>query len=369
MRPSRLADLAGDRLNAAALDRLLIADIEPDIRVIQALCDVSGALKTKADEVLQRLMPRWTASDIDTSVVITGIDQVPRPQDYQQTLRTLARHCSDGTLATCEFLAVRSALVDDTRVVDALLALAGISYRQLADQLQRAGTHVPSNVEGPWASYEPGLREVFKIVDDVVRGQGRYASATAPIGFKPARPIEMLWGEISGWTGVQHALEHGVSLGALLAQRAVGSAYRQHRDSTSSQVSSHVADRIDEVLQAAKLPFARVGSQELPPRRVKELLGFQGASFVLPGESPKYAIAVRVANDPGTAKSAAAQLAQIDPGKVVLACVVVGPGWSSRVRETVKAARQLGGRIFSERQLAALVSDIRATLRHGETDG
>jgi hypothetical protein len=334
--------------------------LSPDAKTILALC-TSG--RAEAVSELARLMPEWANSAVDTSSVVAGIDQLPKPQQFQAALRTLAAHCSDGTLGSCDFYAVRAALPDAPNLVEALLALAGLTPRQVSEQLQRQDVTLPAKLSGPWKAHEVGLRAIFGLVDEVVRGTGRFAPGGALHGFQPARPIEMLWGEVVGWAGVARALGQGVTLGALLAQRAVGSAYRQHRDSTSSLVAKAVADTLAARLLAAEIPFARVGSRGVPARLVRTLVSSRGGiSFIVPGKSPKYAVAIRVANDPGTAKSAAAQLAHLSTKKVLVACVAVGIGWALRPHAAAAAAMHLGGRLFSDIRIDELLDDIRATL-------
>jgi hypothetical protein len=292
---------------------------------------------------------------LDPSADLLAIENVTEPSELRRALDVLAGFCRNGTLVRVDPAALTAAQRENAHVVEALCAVAGLSFRELSDRAAPAS--LPSSVTGPWTTAQ--LDAVFEIFDQIVRG-----SVKARIqGGTPARPVELLLpvaGAPDGWAAVEAFRTRGVPYEVLLAQRLVGSAWSAHRNSTAQVLPALIGDDVCAHLEAATISYWRLGRQNITKKFVAERIATGSdigqVSIVAHADGrPLLAIAVSIATDGGTARKSGGKLEQLPAQLSVPAAVVLaGPGWAHR-GESVGLVRAFAGRVFTDQTLDDLV--------------
>ena len=264
----------------------------------------------------------------------------------------------------------------DELVIESLCLVAGITYKELRE---RATSSLPTNPGGRWT--QPQIEGAFAVIDGFVRGD---IACPVPDAIT-RRPVELLLDpdRAADWTRVQGLLSGGVPYELLLTQRAVGSAWGAHQNSTATTVQKGVVNDICEQLGARGLSYERVERNAAGKAAISFVRGANagergtGQVNVLIGARRRWhaAVAVSVASDGGTANKSGKALLAL-PGRltVPLAVVLVGLGWSGR-NETAALVKALSGRVFTERSLDELVDllsapeNVSALVHNAMTDG
>ena len=112
--------------------------------------------------------------------------------------------------------------------MNVIALIAGLSRNELR---RRLGKGAPTGSTWSQRQIESALRIVTPILD----GTG----APLVAGAAPARPVELMFDDGSGsvgWARVNAMWTDGVPYEMLLTQRLVGSAWQNHRNSTSSSL-------------------------------------------------------------------------------------------------------------------------------------
>jgi hypothetical protein len=329
-----------------------------------ALTDGGDAeVAAAADTALLRAARDVVRSGRDPGMELHDLGRVTPPEHYRRALDEVCRHTRSHGLDTITAAAVMAAQAADGLVIESLCLVAGITYKELRE---RADPPLPVRADGRWT--QPQIEAVFKVIDGFVRGTIEHPVPDAAI----RRPAELLLAPNvpGGWDRVQRLLSGGVPYELLLAQRAVGSAWGAHQNSTAIIVQKGVVDDICQRLSARGLSYERV-KQDAAGKAAVSLVRSAGADErgtgtgqvnILIGARRAWhaAVAVSVASDGGTANKSGKALLAL-PGRltVPLAVVLVGLGWSNR-NETAALAKVLRGRVFTERSLDELVDLVSA---------
>lgn len=123
-----------------------------------------GAQRPSAayDKALQRLTREVTQSGFDSASVLLEINSVPKPMEFRQALDAVARLCPSRGLDTISDSAIIAAQRAEPLTMEALCAVAGLSYSELRER----GSGLPSDPRSSWSPSK--VREAFRILDDVV---------------------------------------------------------------------------------------------------------------------------------------------------------------------------------------------------------
>jgi hypothetical protein len=362
--PTVLLDATGCSTTAEALAWLADdhpidrgADLHELLRAIVMQRDENEA-RTKA---LRRLARILAVSDLDSATILFESETIVPASRFRETLGRLAARCPDGTLGGITASALIAAQRDDHFTLEALCAVAGLSYKELTDRVE----DLPSS---PSASFGPSqLRRAYAAVDAIVQGQ----TTTDLPGAVPARPLELMpaigLGK-NGWAAVEELRTGGLPYDILLAQRAAGGSWLAHRNRTSSKLAPLVADRLCQELDLREVPYRRstgVGG-DTSPGDMSELSGCDkqlGLVVLDPEGRVVFGVIFSTARDSGTASKSASRLrAMKRPRGLPVAVVVAGPGWAAR-NETADLALDFDGRLYSERALPQLADEIIRTTR------
>lgn len=332
-----------------------------------------------ADRALNLVCRAEVRSDLDPSTQLLALETILRPAHYRAALDALAARTASRTLHDVTLAAVSGAQADDSNVMPTLCAVAGLSYRDLKSRT--APVRLPGKVAGRWQHGQ--LQAAFAVIDKIVKGG--VASNTAAA--RPMRPIEHLLPDVDdpdcqedrpvGWALVEELRALGVPFEVLLTQRAVGSSWGAHRNSTSNLVQGEVTTALCDLLAEREVPFDRLrrnaASRELLARvgvdpagagqGYGENEGGQVTVLVHNDEGFAHAIVVSVARDGGTASKSGAKLVLV-PARLGIpsSVVLVGPGWAQR-NETSDLVRPFSGRVYTERTLESLASMLEAAAR------
>ena len=216
------------------------------------------------------------------------------------------------------------------------------------------------------------MTAAFAVIDGIVRGNIKmeFPRMTA------MRPVELLLGadqSINGWSRVHSMVDGGVSYEYLLAQRAVGTAWGAHKNRTSQKMQDSVVSQLRKMLDKNRISYVEVGKSDQLKKPLQELVKKgvvkgDGSKIVrnalgkvkliaTVGET-KFAIAVSVANDPGTANKSGASLAKLPRNLITPAiAVLAGSGWADRT-ESVEVVEAFEGRVYTDLTLQALVREL-----------
>jgi hypothetical protein len=357
-------------------------DLPVLLSALAAVADqaTDSRLAELADRALNLVCRAEVRSELDPSTELLALETVTRPAQYRAALDALAARTASRTLDDVTLAAVSGAQGDDRHVMATLCAVAGLSYRDLKSRT--APIRLPGNATGQWQHGQ--LQAAFAVIDKIVKGS--VASSTAAA--RPMRPVEHLLPDVDdpdrredrrvGWALVEDLRAHGVPFEVFLTQRAVGSSWGAHRNSTSNLVQAEVTTALCDLLAERGVPFDRLSRNAAS----RELLARVGAGPAEAGEGDEeqneggqvtvlihndegfaHAIVVSVARDGGTASKSGAKLALV-PARLGIpsSVVLVGPGWAQR-NETSDLVRAFSGRVYTERTLASLASMLEAAAR------
>lgn len=339
-----------------------IGDEVDKAKVLRALFEAERPRSKVWREAVNRLAREVADSVVNTASCLLAPELITPPSVYRKALDMLAMKCPGRTLAGgVDARVVGAALKEDPNVLEALMAVAGLSWGDLKVRANLPKTQKP---EGPLD--QEALGRVVAVVNEVVGNEGK---ALLP-GSIPSRPIELLGDPIvggeakSGWAHIETLRVGGVPYEVLLAQRVAGGAWRTHRDRTGSKLAKPFMQAICERLVAAGIKVERASGfgGTLTRANVDKLVGGGGdqiaALLLKPNGKPFAALAISVANDGGSAAKSGARLGEL-PRRVSVPVygIVVGPGWCGR-NETGDLAMALGGRLFSDARLEGLVQAI-----------
>ncbi len=351
--------------------------------LLNALATVAGeatdrSLAEFADRALSLVCRAEVRSELDPSTELFALETMSQPAQYRTTLDALAARTASKTLRDVTLAAVSGAQADDPNVMSTLCAVAGLSYRDLKSRT--APIRLPSNIAGRWQHEQ--LQAAFVVINKIVKGNVASGSAAA----RPMRPVEHLLPDMDdpdhqrerpvGWALVEELRVHGVPFEVLLTQRAVGSSWGAHRNSTSNLVQGEVTTALCKLLVEREVPFdrlsrnaasrellARVGAGPTEAGYKEQNEGGQVTILVHDDEGFAHAIVVSVARDGGTARKSGAKLALV-PARLGIpsSAVLVGLGWAQR-NETSELVRAFSGRVYTERTLDSLARMLEAAAR------
>ena len=352
-------DSIDDALNWIAAGWKVAGHVSLDqlLRAVIRLSDHPGARGAA-----QRLARMAAASELNSGNVIFGLDEVDTPATFRRALDRLAAVCKGGTLENIDDHAVVAAQRDEPFTVEALCAVAGLAYRDLADRMQGSA---PQDSASSWSPAQ--IRNAFSVINAIVTG----TEACDVENAVPVRPIDLIpelrGTPVGGWATVEAQRSKGVPYEVLLAQRAAGGAWLAHRNRTARHVRHWVADRLAAELEQAGIAFRRsseAGGDDAPASVMAATgCGKQIGLAVLDAqEIAVYAVVFAVARDSGTARKSIGSLIQMArPVDLPVAVVVSGPGWARR-NAMVELAMAFGGRIYADARIDPLVGDIRVHL-------
>ena len=322
--------------------------------LLNALATVAGeatdrSLAEFADRALSLVCRAEVRSELDPSTELFALEAISQPAQYRTTLDALAARTASKTLRDVTLAAVSGAQADDPNVMSTLCAVAGLSYRDLKSRT--APIRLPSNIAGRWQHEQ--LQAAFAVINKIVKGNVASGSAAA----RPMRPVEHLLPDMDdpdhqrerpvGWALVEELRVHGVPFEVLLTQRAVGSSWGAHRNSTSNLVQGEVTTALCKLLVEREVPFdrlsrnaasrellARVGAGPTEAGYKEQNEGGQVTILVHDDEGFAHAIVVSVARDgepPGRAARSWLS-SQLVWGSRVVPCLSVWAGLSETRR-------------------------------------
>ena len=352
-----------DGLEWITEDRALRAGTDPR-RLLRALIALDEP--QKAEEAIRKLTRFLVASDLDTAEVLFDSAAIDDPSKFRRALETLARKSKDGGLLSVTSSAAFAAQREDPYVIEALCAVAGLTYSELGD---RAEVDLPSGPRDHWLA--PQMRAAFKVVDDVVCSR---VTSKVP-DTRPARPIE-LWpefaqGQGAGWEAVEEMRRNGVPYEVLLAQRQAGGAWLAHRNRTTGKVAASIASQLCTELDSRRVSYRRSkavgGDVQASTLHALSGAGKQVGLVVVDSHNkPCSAVIFSIARDSGTASKSASRLQTMARGKsLALFLMLAGPGWAAR-NETADLATVFEGRVFSERDSVALADELAMMVKSDE---
>jgi hypothetical protein len=207
-------------------------------RVLRDLAAISSD-EPDRQRAAQTLTRRLSQSKIDSAAVLFRLDSASPAHAFRAAIDHLAGQTADKTLKTVDAKAVLAAQRDDPFTIEALCAIAGLSY----GDLQERATGLPA---APRTAWDPSqVKTAFAVIDSVVSGSVKAGLA----GAAPMRPLDLmptLAGDrgLSGWALVEDQRTRGVPYEVLLAQRAAGGAWLAHRNTTSSMLNYPMAPAV-----------------------------------------------------------------------------------------------------------------------------
>lgn len=318
-------------------------------RLLRALVDViaddTGEVATRALRNVTREVAR---SEVDTARVVFDADNVRMPSEYAQALTELQSKTEDGSLGSLTPRGVQRAQYANDLAIETLCLAAGVAYNDAREWFASSGGWTIEHI-GALLSY----------LNDLVEGR-----ITSPIASStPARAIELIEDPDGGWALLDLLHSEGVPYELLLAQRAAGGVWLQHKNKTSSFPNIAAATLLSTRLQQRGIDFRRASTvggdarqkdlQELsaiPDKRI-------GVVAVGSTGQATFAVTFSAARDGGTARANGDGLLQIPVNNLPFAIVLTGLGWTRRP-ETDRLARRYAGRLFTERSIDDLVDCI-----------
>ncbi|MEV6873975.1 hypothetical protein [Amycolatopsis sp. NPDC051128] len=327
-----------------------------------------GDTKRLGEEAFRAFCRGQLDSGMGIAAGLIDVDTVVRPQRYRDDLALITQYTKSRTLADITAAAVQAALRESPTVIDTLCAVAGITFKELKGRAR--AVNLPSVPDGRWNSEQ--VTESFKVINAIVQGdiEMDFPRMTA------MRPVELLVGADhvgSGWVQVHAMFDAGVSYENLLAQRVVGTAWGAHKNRTSSKMQEPVVSQLRNILDKHQISYIEVGRTATLKKPLQDLVK-KGASkgeggsavsdalgkvkLVATVGETKFAIAVSVANDPGTANKSGASLAKLPRSLIVPAvAVLAGSGWADRT-ESIDVVEAFGGRVYTDLTLEALAREL-----------
>jgi hypothetical protein len=318
------------------------------------------------ERATRRIARIVAASHLDTAAVLFDRQAIVPAARFAQALSGLAAKCHGGNLDQISASALISAQREDSFTLEALAAVAGLSYNELADRVDS----LPSAPTGPFMPSQ--IRAAFATLDGIVKG---ILSTDWPDAVS-ARPLELMPGiglGRSGWDAIEDMRANGVPYEVLLAQRVAGGSWLAHRNRTSSKLATMLAAELCRELDRNNVPYRRSTALggDRTGREIAELSGCDkqlGLLILDPDERAAFGVIFSVARDSGTASKNASRLRAMKRSPTLrIALMVAGPGWAAR-NETADLAVHFGGYLYSDSAIQILVKDIVTQLpqRHKE---
>jgi hypothetical protein len=322
-------------------------------QVLGALLDL-GASAGPVGEAIKAVARSAALSDIDSTAVLFNTESVTRPRVYRRVLDLLAKRSPTSTLKGLTVETLVAAQRDERHVMETLALIAGLTLRdlrrRLGDDAPSADTWKPSQIKAAWT-----------LIDAIVSG----TVASPVLEAASARPVDLLLAEqVSGWDLVDAMCTGGVSYEMLLTQRAVGSAWNQHRNSTSSKLGINLSDTICRALTKRGVEFLRAkrlgGNATDQALQKRSSVGkHAGIMTIDANDRVMWSVIVSVANDSGTASKTAQKLRGAIPKPWSgVAVLLGGAGWGERIADTVELATDVRGHVYTDRHLSALAAAI-----------
>lgn len=128
----------------------------------------------------------------------------------------------------------------DERSVETLCHVVGVAYGDAKKWFAPSGS---------WN--EDNIRKLLAYFDGLVEGRGDRVVPNT----EPSRAIELL--ETGGWARLDQLRTDGVPYSLLLAQRAVGGAWLQHKNQTATRLNAVTARLVCDELSARDIAFLR----------------------------------------------------------------------------------------------------------------
>lgn len=322
---------------------------------------VLQAQGSQARKALERLARELTASELDSAAVLHHVELLPEAFVFRQALDALAE-TSGGSLADVTASALRTAQQRNSRVMEALEALIGVTHKEMRERVDG----LPVEVDRVWTNV--ALNSAFTYIDALICGT--LPRPTAPGTFLPA-PVELIPAIAGptaggGWQRVEQLRTGGVPYELMLAQRVVGGAWGQHRNRTSQSPMAAVALEVRGLLMAEGFDVVLSDKYGGDARQadLRALVGGdQHVNLVArtqpPKPTPVAVVTFSLAKDGGSARKNASAKQQMTPPMVPVFVVVLGGGFSQR-NETVDLVRHFDGAVYTEQTLPALASAVAA---------
>ncbi len=327
--------------------------------VVEAVLAVERAGADARDAVVA-ISQRVTRSRLDPAMMLFDQELMPSTRALREALEVLASKCSSASLSSVTATAVRNAHHADSRVMETLCAVAGVTFDELRDRMPELP--LPGDVRGAWNTTQ--LNRAFAEIDSIVRGTTTSAAEDA----MPTRPVELVERVVGpdaagGWERIEALRTGGVPYEILLAQRVVGSSWGQHRNRTSKRPTRAVALDLRERVRARGFDVLLVSGYggDTSQAAVNELVGGSGDIGLVVRTTgdyrPFYAVTFTLAKDGGSARKSGGTKIKMARPRVPVAVVALGPGWAQR-RETADLVRSFEGAIFTEMTLDVLIERI-----------
>lgn len=332
-----------------------------DLHEVTAAVLVASSAGTPARPALERVTREVASSALDPAAVLHRSDLLPDASVFRRALETLAE-VSGGSLTGVTAATVRVAQSRDSHTMATLEAVIGLTHSELAERV--AG--LPAEADRPWTN--TAISNAFAYIADMVRGQ--LPAPTVPGAFLPL-PVELQPAIVGpraagGWERLEALRTQGVPYELMLAQRAVGSSWGQHRNRTSQAPMRAVAVELREMLLADG--FDVVLSDKYGGDVRQELLnelvgGDKHVNLIVrtakPERRPLLVVTFSLAKDGGSARKTLSAKMQMKRPQIPVAVVVLGGGFAAR-RETVGLVEHFKGAVYSEKSLDAIVAAAHA---------
>lgn len=358
LRAASNQDSVAEAIEWIANDHSLDSAVEPH-DLLRALIELNVSYGEK-EAAIRQVARRLARSDVDSAAVLFEPESIAPASRFRDALAVLARRCKDNSLKNITSNAVIAAQRDNKGVMEALCAVAGISFSELSSRV----AELPAQPRSRWSPSQ--VREAFKLIESLVQDT---LTSDLP-GAVPARPIELMpkiGVADSGWSSVEAFRVDGVPYEGLLAQRAAGSGWLAHRNKTSSKLAPLIAEKLCEELDARSIGYLRaksLGGDSPTARLAAKSESDKQVGLLVRDDNgdATFIVIFSVARDSGTASKNAGRLRTMKrPRELPAAVIVVGPGWESR-NETADLAVAFSGRIYSDRTLRELAEEIEAVL-------
>ncbi len=348
-------------------DGLPLARASDPRMLIRTIARISGPTE-RQEAAVRRLARELAASRMDSAEVLFGAECVPPPSHYEASLQRLADRCPTRGLDSLNASVLIEVQRDDPFAIEALCAVAGISYKDLTGRLDGSSGRLDV------VPMSPGqIRAAFEIIDGAVTGSG---ARPLPGGLR-VQPIELLpvlEGKC-GWSEVERIRTDGVSYATLLAQRSVGGAWLAHRNRTSGSIPALLAGQLCAAFSECGIRHLRsttMGGDTAPSAlaRLTESDKHVGVLALDAAGRLAFAVVFSAARDHGTARASASRLLAMDRRNrdLPIAVCIAGPGWAKR-HETADLAVGFDGYLYSDESLDQLVDEIARRVSAGGESG
>ena len=348
---------AVDALAWIAEEHPLAANVDLH-EVVRAVAQAEGVVSRKA---LARLTRELTASRLDPATALHQPELLPDAAIFRQALDVLA-DTSGGSLTNVSATSTRTAQQRNSRVMETLEALIGVTHKELRERVDG----LPTEVDRIWTN--AGINAAFAYIDALI--SGTLPAPSSPDTFSPV-PVELMAAITGptaavGWDRVEQLRTAGVPYELMLAQRVVGSSWGQHRNRTSQSPMAAVARAVKVLLLARGLDVVlsdKYGGDARQADLSAMVGGDQHVNLVArtlpPKPVPVAAVTFSLAKDGGSARKTLAAKLQMTPPSVPVFVVVLGAGFAQR-NETVDLVLHFDGAVYTEQTLPALASAVAA---------